>query len=121
MTDRYMQILWSKAVRAVWGEECANPECSNPAHSCHHVIKRRHTVTRYDAQNGLPLCIVCHPIADRNTAFAMQLLPEGSREYLSDLGMYTLKDWLKHTKQTRDEFMLLCADELKDIIREGRI
>ena len=117
MTDRYLMTLWSKAVRAQKGIMCRNPECMNPAHGTHHIIKRRYRVLRYDARNGLPLCLVCHPIADRNSAWALSLITEEDREYLEEMGMWNLQDWLATSKQTRDEFLKQEADELKAIIK----
>jgi len=116
MNDRYLCKLWSDACRKINGDMCANPMCGKPAHSVHHVIKRRYLVTRYDPQNGLPLCANCHRIADRNSEFAMRMLPDGSREYLADMGMYTLKDWLAIVQQSRAEFDKQCAQELREII-----
>ena len=118
MTDRYLCGLWSKAVRILKGDVCVN--CGAPAHSVHHILKRRYIVTRYDVKNGLPLCAVCHRIADRNSEFALSLLDAEDREYLKQMGMYTLKDWLMRTGQSRDEFLAGEADELKSIIRGVR-
>ena len=114
MTDRYLQGQWSKGVRATKGEICLH--CGNPAHSCHHIIKRRYMVLRYDMKNGIPLCSTCHRVADRNTGFALGLIDVEDAEYLNQMGMHTLKDWLMLTHQTRDEFLKGCADELKAAI-----
>lgn len=120
MTDRWLMDLWSRAVRAIKGDQCFNPECSRPAHSIHHIIKRRYRVLRCDVKNGIPLCVVCHPKADRNAAFVLDMISEGDRAYLADMGVHTLKDWLTKTCQTREEFLQGEADELKDIIRGAR-
>jgi len=117
LSDRYLMTLWSKAVRSLKGEMCSNPLCGKPAQGTHHIIKRRYRVLRYNVVNGLPLCADCHPIADRNTEFAMAMLDAESREYLAKLGMHTFKDWLMITEQSRDEFMKSEADELKRIIK----
>ena len=116
MTDRYLMHLWSKAVRAEKGEYCRNPECGNLGHSTHHIVKRRYRVLRYDVKNGLPLCAMCHPIADRNVAWALSLIPAGDREYLTEMGIYTLPEWLSLNHITRDEFLEQEAAELKRII-----
>lgn len=115
LSDKYLSSLWSKAVRAEKGLRCV--KCGTNAHSVHHIIKRRYMVLRYDPKNGVPLCTMCHPIADRNTEFAMQLIPDADRGYLADMGMYTLKDWLQVSRQSRAEFLKGCADELKGIIK----
>ena len=116
MTDRYLDGLWSKAVRAIKGECCANPMCGKQASGVHHIIKRRYKVTRWDVKNGIPLCPTCHPIADRNTGFALSLITGEDADYLNVQGMHTLKDWLAISQQTREEFMKGCAVELKELI-----
>ena len=119
MTDRYLMQLWSRAVRAQKGSYCNNPECRRPASGTHHIIKRRYRVLRYDVRNGLPLCSACHPMADRNSAWALSLISEDDREYLAEMGRYTLPEWLQFTGETRAEFLESEAAELKRIIREG--
>lgn len=119
-SDSYLNQLWTKAVAAEKGTMCCNPECANPAGATHHIIKRRYKVLKYDAKNGLPLCAVCHPVADRNSAWALSLVSEEDREYLAEMGKWTLDDWLQHTGQTRDEFLTGEANELKRIIGGGR-
>ena len=115
MTERYLDHLWSQAVRAQKGERCAN--CGNPAGGVHHLIKRRYKVLRWDLRNGVPLCAVCHPIADRNSAWALLLVDREDREYLAQVGMYNLQDWLQIHKLTRDEFLRGEADDLKRVIK----
>jgi hypothetical protein len=115
MTDSTLNKLWSRAVRAMRGNYCLS--CGAPAHSCHHIIKRRYIVTKYDATNGIPLCQECHRIADRNSEFALQLVSDSDRLYLKEMGMYTLKDWLMKEGQTRDEFMEIEGEALKLIIQ----
>jgi hypothetical protein len=119
-SDSYLNQLWTKAVRVQKGEMCCNPECRNPATGTHHLIKRRYKVLKYDVKNGLPLCSVCHPIADRNSAWALSLVSEEDREYLGELGKFTLDDYLAYMGKTRDEFLAGEAAELKRIIEEGR-
>jgi hypothetical protein len=117
MTDRYLVDLWSHAVRAQKGERCFNPECSNQASGVHHIIKRRHAVTRYDPINGVPLCSVCHPKADRSQQWALSLIPEHEQEHLMDWSMYTLQEYLKIAKLTRAEWHARTAAMLREIIK----
>jgi len=119
VTDRYLTTLWSKAVRTLKGEYCRNPECSELAQGTHHIIKRRYRVLRYDVKNGIPLCMRCHPIADRSAPWALTLIPREDADYLTQMSVYTLPEWLSINHQTRDEFLEQEADELKRIIREG--
>jgi len=117
MTEGYLDSLWSQAIRARKGEFCCNPGCPNPAGGVHHIIKRRYKVLRWDARNGIPLCSICHPIADRNSAWALSLISAADRKYLEQMGVYVLQDWLKINGLTRDEFMQQKADECKAIIK----
>ena len=115
-SDGYLCELWSKAVRVQKGEMCNAPGCVARATGTHHIIKRRYKVLKYDARNGIPLCSICHPMADRNSAWALSLVGESDRLYLEDMGKYTLDDWLTVSRQTRDEFLRGEAEELKRII-----
>ncbi len=51
--------LFSKAVYADWGNQCAM--CGRRSGlNAHHLVPRTHIVTRYDLQNGCCLCKHCH-------------------------------------------------------------
>ena len=115
MTERYLDHLWSCAVLAQKGERCVN--CGNPAGGVHHIVKRRYKVLRWDVKNGVPLCSICHPIADRSQQFALDMIPEDEREYIRDMSMYVLQDWLRIHGLTRDEFMRGEAEDLKRVIK----
>ena len=120
MTDKYLCALWSKAVRAEKGMQCYNSACDQPAHSVHHVIKRRFMLLRYDVVNGVPLCKRCHDIADSDRAFAFGMLSEGDREYLCIVKPYDYKAYLLNNSQTEAEFMQSEAKTLREIIRRCR-
>ena len=118
MTDRWLMKLWSEAVRVQKGDACYNLECRKPAHSVHHIVKRRYRTLRYDAKNGVPLCAACHPIADRNTAFVLAMISDEDAEYLESMGRHTFKEWLVVSGQSQREFLTGEANELKEI-RKG--
>ena len=120
MTDRYLIDLWSKAVRTEKGEFCYNPECDKQASGMHHILKRKWVVTRYKVQNGIPLCPICHPKADRNSAWALSMVPQSDRDYLARMGIYTMPEWLKINGLSRAEFEKQEADTLKEIIRKNK-
>ncbi len=110
---------WRKAVRASKGEWCYTMGCRNPASGCHHLIKVRYRTTAYRVENGIPLCAVCHPIADRSPQFALDMIPQKDYDFIKDRAMYNLQEWRRKEGQTLDEFHKSEVDELKRIISEG--
>ena len=119
MTDKYLLSLWSKAVLTSKGEYCYNPECGQPAHSCHHIIRRKHKLTRYDVRNGLPLCSECHRDVQNRAVSDMDMIPEADRKWLREAAGIMIKDYLVKLGMTDKEFCEIAADNLKRIIREG--
>lgn len=114
-SDGYLMKLWRQAVRKQKGDRCLN--CGAPATGTHHIIKRRFRVLRYDVLNGVPLCSVCHPIADRSQQFALELVSREDRDYLAQMGVYTLPEWLSINRMTHDEFLKAEAEGLKELLR----
>lgn len=56
-TDRWLLALWRKAVLARWGNECIFCGNNNTDElEAHHIIPKRHRITRYDVRNGVPVC-----------------------------------------------------------------
>ena len=117
MTHGYMLQLWRKAVRIKKGERCCNPECGNMASGCHHLIKVRYRTTAYRAENGIPLCAICHPIADRSPQFALGMISEIDYNFIKQRSIYNLQEWLTINHMSREEFLKSEADELKRIIK----
>lgn len=117
MNDTYLVNLWSQAVRAQKGTYCFNPECSNQAGAVHHIVRRRHAVTRYDPVNGIPLCAECHRKADRSQQWALSLIPEYEREHLANMSVLLLQDYLQYELLTRKEWHARTAAMLREIIR----
>ena len=117
MTHGYMLQLWRKAVRIKKGERCCNPECGNMASGCHHLIKVRYRTTAYRAENGIPLCAICHPIADRSPQFALDMISEIDYNFIKQRSIYNLQEWLTINHMSREEFLKSEADELKRIIK----
>ena len=115
MTDRYLINLWSKAVRAEKGEGCYH--CGAPAHSVHHIIRRRHRLTRYDVVNGIPLCAECHQQAQRSIGWDIDLLPEADKAYLRERANINIKYWLVKLGVSMLEYERFEADKLKRIIK----
>jgi len=119
MTDKYILSLWSKAVLTSKGDVCYTPGCGQPVHSCHHIIRRHHKLTRYDVRNGLPLCAECHRKAQRSIGWDIDMIPECDKLWLREASNINIKDYLVKLGMTRAEFEKFAADELKRIIHEG--
>jgi hypothetical protein len=119
MNDKYLLSLWSKAVLASKGAFCYNPECGNAAHSCHHILRVKHRMTRYDVRNGIPLCAECHRKAQRSIGWDIDLIPQRDKEWLREMANVNVKDFLVEHGMTRNELDKIQADMLKSIIAEA--
>lgn len=116
VSDDYLIQLWRKAVKAWHGERCVF--CGNTPVECHHIIKRKHYVTRWDFKNGLPLCHYCHEIAD--TLMMKDKIKDfiGHEwwEYLCDMELYGKKEFLYQENLTDNEFRKKIKKELRDVV-----
>lgn len=112
--------LWRKAVRAVHGEQCVF--CGDRPVECHHIIKRRHYLTRWDYKNGIPLCHKCHDLADTMLMRERIISFIGNEwfNYLSELELVTKKSYMLENDITDAEFKREKIKELKEII-SGKI
>ena len=119
MTDKYLQQLWSKAVRKLHGERCY--VCGGAAHSVHHIIRRRHKLTRYDVRNGVPLCAECHKTAQRSIGWDIDKIPLGDKLYLQTAANINIKDFLVHNGMTEKEWMNGEGEKLKEILNDNKL
>ena len=117
-SDSYMLNLWRKAVKTYDGDQCIF-DGQTPV-ECHHIVKRRHFVTRYDHKNGIPLCSNCHYLADTILMKKMILnyIGEKRYNYLIDREMISKKEFLLEHALTEFEFKKSQVEELKKIIDE---
>jgi ankyrin repeat protein len=112
-SDSTLMSWWRKAVKAVQGESCVL--CGATPVECHHIIKRRKKLTRYDWRNGLPLCPGCHSLSD--TIRGREAIAEHvDMDYLRDHDGVILKEWLASHGMTEQEFLQAELDELKDVV-----
>jgi len=59
LSESRMHQLWRKAVLIKHNKSCAF--CGSPGPlECHHIVRRRKLLTRWDWKNGIALCPVCH-------------------------------------------------------------
>ena len=113
VSDSYLNQMWRKAVMAVWGYRCGLCWMANQALECHHIVRRRKVITRWDWRNGIPLCPQCHALA--HTKKGELLLSERSPYYgeLVELEQRTYKTWLVERGKTDNEFRVQMLSELK--------
>lgn len=129
MKDRQLLKLWRRAVLAEWKGRCAfcAKEDVNDL-ECHHIVKRRNRVLRYDYRNGIPLCKTnwggrsCHSFSHtkRGEDKIRAVIPEYHYNYLMRMELKTLKDFLQEENLTREEFYNGMATELKEKIKEEK-
>ena len=114
-----MMKYWRMAVRAKRGDWCVFPGCTSPADQCHHFVHRKFKLTRYDVENGLPLCMTHHNRADRlNERMELEKLLD--MEYLQSLTKYTtIKDFLVERGMTEKEFLIDELEALKGVVNGG--
>jgi hypothetical protein len=126
LSDSNLNQMWRKAVLKKFGNKCFF--CSASADSqvveCHHVVKRKTFLLRYDWRNGIPACKWLH---SGNKHFKMSChafaeTPQGKhlinahiapfREYLTDRSGQS-KQWLLEHGMTKTDFLKLIYEELK--------
>jgi hypothetical protein len=80
---------------------------------CHHIVKRRRLLLRYDWRNGIPLCPDCHRELDsiKGRAWISRVVPW--HDFLSDMERVTIKEYLAVMGLTDDEWRRKMLAELK--------
>jgi hypothetical protein len=125
MTDRYMLMLVRNALLKLYKNTCniCNRYFEDNYLQCHHFVKRRQALLRYDWRNNFLLCIDCHNYVHTKEGevkliLYMNRLDYGRFEYLCQREKINIKDFLIKEGLSRNEFIKLQAKELKDIINE---
>lgn len=133
LSDRYLMILWRKAVLKANGNKCFF--CGNPTIDeleAHHIIRRRECwLLRWDWRNGIPVCKIrkpfiayewkgtCHEYAKSKCGEdnIRQWFPHWG--YLCDRENIKYKDYLVQNGMTTAEFREMVAKELKEKINDN--
>lgn len=118
LSDKYMLQLWRLAVLIIYCHRCAFCGMYGDDNlQVHHVVRRKHKITRYLPMNGLPLCHKCHSLAHTKMGEKkiMNILGE-SYEKLVDMELVSYKQYLQENKMSEKEFMIKAAEDLKAII-----
>lgn len=131
ISDSYLFKLWRQAVLKLWGNRCAF--CGNPIIEdieCHHIVRRRHKVLRWDYRNGIPLCskkvnpkykLTCHQYG--HTKLGESLIKEKNKHYndIIILEPKNYRDYLLQNAVNDNEFREFKFLELKTIIQSERL
>jgi hypothetical protein len=67
--DGKLDTCWSKLVKLRAGMKCEVPRCKHkPTLNSHHIFTRSRKSTRWDAQNGICLCVGHHTMSSTFSA-----------------------------------------------------
>jgi hypothetical protein len=130
--DSNLNSLWRKAVLAVFGSKCffCGTDASVQEVECHHIVKRKTFLLKYNYRNGIPACKWVH---EGNKHFKMSChqfaeTPEGKhlinehiapyREYLTDRSGQA-KQWLVEHGMTKNEYKQEMYLELQECRKGG--
>lgn len=128
LSDRYMMKLWRQAVLIKWGGKCIFCQESNQdVLECHHIKKRKHKLTRYLVDNGVPVCKVkygekmsCHQRAEtfEGQEIIKKLIGEKTLVKIDQLAHQTIKDYCSEHGISQSEYLISAKDELERVISD---
>lgn len=125
MTDRYMLMLVRKTLLKMYRNTCniCGRYYEDNYLECHHFVKRRRALLRYDWRNNFLVCLNCHKFAhtkagEHRLIGFINRLNHNRFSYLCEREKINMKDFLIKEGLTRNEFLQIQAKELKDIINE---
>jgi len=127
-SDRYLMVLWRNAVLIKWRGKCIF--CGNDNTDqleCHHIKKRKHKLTRYMVDNGIPVCAVkygqmsCHQRAETFEGQDKIRKAIGDKIWfkLDQLAHRTIKDYCFEYAITESEYMKEMKTDLEKTIKEA--
>jgi hypothetical protein len=113
--------LWRRAVLASYHNMC--PCCGNTfidEIECHHIVKRRNALLKYDYRNGIPGCKAkCHDFYHTLKGEKFIMGYHRFYDYICDLQQLTLKEYLFRNRMTKKQFLLMKKKQLEGIIKNG--
>lgn len=121
VSDRTLQKYWRLAVLKKHHNTCVICGKIRQAQDleCHHIIKRRHRVTRHDVMNGAPVCTgECHQIAhtQRGQQLIRDRLGSSHVEYLYERENVLVKDYKDALSYSTKELEQYELENLKKIL-----
>lgn len=118
LSESTMHRLWRKAVLVNHSHRCAF--CGMPGDEnleCHHIVKRRKLLTRWDWKNGIALCHDCHKIAHTAAGAYKIGLKHPHFRYLTEMENLISKDVFVRMETNVTEWYLKQAEEMREIIK----
>ena len=115
LSDSSLLLLWRKTVLKVWGYRCAICGMGG-ALECHHIVKRRYQLLKFDWRNGIPAHSgECH---ERANLEAPRILSEEQLQYLQGMRALTKKAYLFAERLSESEWRQRIKEELEKKLRE---
>lgn len=121
MTDSTLNKLWRQALLIIYYNRCGI--CGKEVElQCHHIIKRRNKILKYNLLNGIPLCRECHAFAHTGAGRRKvdELQTPENLAYLDKYERMTYKQYKFDNRLSDKEFMQKHYDILKEVINGSR-
>jgi hypothetical protein len=116
VSDGYLMQMWRKAVLNQYNNKCFR--CGKTEElECHHFIKRRHKLLRWNWRNGIPGCHDCHKFY--HTKIGENWISDRIKFYIYLLHSENLiyKQYLIDNNLTDNEFRNKILADLKEAIK----
>ena len=115
-SDSTLNAAWRRAVLESYHGRCGICGLSwiQGALECHHIIKRRRKLTRWNWKNGIPLCQQCHQLA--HTKVGERIISQRHPWYdeLVILEQIDFKQYLSKMEWTENQWRRRVLEELKE-------
>lgn len=122
ISDSRLDALWRKAVLKKCKHMCILTFQTGDSNlECHHYVKRKNVLLRWDYRNGFALTKDMHRYVHSRAGNRIleTEIAKDTMQYLFDKERILFKDYLRANHITRDEFKLLIKKELDDYIRNN--
>jgi len=123
-SDSTLNKLWRRAVLHKWQRDPISGCADWERLQCHHFIRRKHYVTRWDWRNGIPLTAKSHAFAHTGAGGRMIAAILESVGFLDDLFVLEFimkKDYLQTRGMSDAEFRQAMKRELTRALDEPPI
>lgn len=117
-SDSRLLSLWRKAVLSYHGHKCFFCGTYGDATlQCHHIVRRRRVILRFDYRNGIPLCAKCHQFAHTKEGEMEIMRKHRHYDYCVVNERLTYKQYLVENGLTDAEFRQMKKEELLEVIK----
>ncbi len=117
LSNGYLDDLRRKAVKKRDGHKCVLCPSGSMLEDHHIIHRRQNWALRWDIENGITLCKMCHDLVD-TLQFKNLIAMHVNMDYLADMEMkYPQKaDYLIDKKMSEKEARAYFAEKLKAVI-----